>query len=397
MDSVLEAVRLARPQTAPPTSAQVLRQRDALLEFIEDSSRAEHIGVDRRKGESTDRPPQRRRARKLIAASTVGIFVVVLVVAITLPRSGSPRAAAAALSHLADTASGQPNPTPTATESLYSKQVGEVLVTLSDVNGVASPGAQAMFPATLETWTRNGIVAYRVEFGDPQFASTAAESAWSKAGLPLDFATPAQIGLGSEPPGITDGSTQSLVMNVSDLPTDPTSLADALIGGHTGIPQLDDIPPGPEAAVQRTALLLMGPLTGVTPQLDAALYNVLAALPGVGLLGPTTTHSGLSGIGFKLPSVGSTAIQERLVVDPSTGMVLEAQNVPFNFGNYFDHVFLPTDELLNQIPEPHTLGSSGPPGYAVWFDEVSDNVIVQDSSIPVQVASVFTAYVGHEG
>jgi hypothetical protein len=254
-----------------------------------------------------------------------------------------------------------------------------------------------MFPVTLETWTRNGIVAYRVAFDDPQFASTAAESAWSKAGLPLDFATSAQIGLGSEPPGITVGSAQSLVMNVSDLPTDPTSLADALIGGRTGVPQVDDIPPGPDAAVQRTALLLMGPLTGATPQLDAALYKVLAALPGVGLLGPTTAHSGLSGIGFSLPSVGSTTIQERLVVDPSSGMLLEAQNVPFNFGNYFDHVFLPTDELLNQIPEPHTLGSSGLPGHAVWFDEVSDNMIVQNSSIPEQVASVFAAYVGQKG
>ncbi len=397
MDTVLDSVRQVKPPSLHPTPAQHARQRQALLEHINGQSGEEAAG--RAISAPSPRPVDhskslRRRARLLVLSVALGLLVIALIALFVIPQSRSPQAAAAELRHLADTALDQtnPTPTPTATQSLYSKRTGEVTESFSQVNGVSSPGAEATFPVTLETWARNdGSVAFRVQFGDPRFASSAAESAWSEAGLPMQISSSPQVGMASSPQlGATRAATPPLVMDVSDLPTDPSKLAALLEDGQTGIPQIDQVPAGSDAAVQRVALLLMGPLSGSTPQFDAALYRVLSSLPGVQLLGPTTTHSGRSGIGFSLSSSSSSTDQERLIVDSSTGTLLEVQNVPIGFGAPFDQLFLPTNELIGRLPEPRTAGGFGLPGHALWFDTVAGNRVVQDGALPPDIAQVFS-------
>jgi hypothetical protein len=71
-------------------------------------------------------------------------------------------------------------------------------------------------------------------------------------------------------------------------------------------------------------MLLIGPTVGATPQLDATLYQAIALLPGVTALGPTTTHDGETGQGF---ASGPGSGQSTIVVDPSTGQLLEVRGL----------------------------------------------------------------------
>ena len=153
----------------------------------------------------------------MLSAVGTGLATTAIVLTLVAPQSRPTKAAAAELNDLASTASLQSNPTPAAGESLYSKQSGEVSESFSQVNGVSTPGAEATFAVTLETWEQSdGSVAYEVTFGNPQFASTAAETAWIQAGLPTSLPSVPQV-------GIAEGSR--LVMDVSRLPTEPSELA----------------------------------------------------------------------------------------------------------------------------------------------------------------------------
>ena len=73
----------------------------------------------------------------------------------------------------------------------------------------------------------------------------------------------------------------------------------------------------------------MGPVSGETPKLRSALYSVLSNQPGVSLLGPTQTHLGAAGVGFSILNPGPPV---RLIVDPTTGELLESQSAPLMFG-----------------------------------------------------------------
>jgi hypothetical protein len=78
----------------------------------------------------------------------------------------------------------------------------------------------------------------------------------------------------------------------------PSTLAQELESGTTGIPALDQLlsdKAAPNPGFQRAAMLLIGPTVGTTPQFAAALYQAIALLPGVTALGPITTHDGATG------------------------------------------------------------------------------------------------------
>jgi hypothetical protein len=325
----------------------------------------------------------------LVASAAALIVALAVTAAVIIPGSSPSRAAAAELTTLAQTAFNQPTPVATADESLYSKRVGEATESFDEVNGVPSPGAQATFSVTLETWARtDGSMAFQVQFGDPQFASQSAQSAWTQAGLPLHLSGSPQVGMASLPSGGRNGDGISPVIDVSTLPTDPTRLGREIEDGQTGLPQLDDIPPGPGAALQRIASIFMGPLSGTSPQLYAALYQVLSSQPGVESLGTTTTHAGTTGMGFSF-----SGGQSRLVIDPSTGTLIEVQNVPLANGSLVG-LLLPTSELVNQLPEPRTAGGTFLPGHDIWFDTVANDQIVSNTSLPPNIQGIIASYTG---
>jgi hypothetical protein len=93
-------------------------------------------------------------------------------------------------------------------------------------------------------------------------------------------------------------------------------------GGPTNV---DVIRSGPAAVFQRAARLLVGPTSAMSSSLAAALYQVLAAQPGVTLLGSTTDHSGRQGVGV---SISSPSGVSEIIIDPTSASALEIQYAP---------------------------------------------------------------------
>jgi hypothetical protein len=75
----------------------------------------------------------------------------------------------------------------------------------------------------------------------------------------------------------------------------------------------------------RQSVPQVGPVSGMTSALAAALYRVLSDQSGVTLLGPTTDHLGRSGIGISMSSPKGVS---ELIIDPTSGSALEIQYPP---------------------------------------------------------------------
>ncbi|MFD6287058.1 CU044_5270 family protein [Streptomyces sp. NPDC060205] len=91
---------------------------------------------------------------------------------------------------------------------------------------------------------------------------------------------------------------------------------------------------GAEAGDGRNAYVLRQAANLITmpvkPAVRAAAYRVMAELPGVRALGRVTDPLGREGVGFTFPGTASTPlgrVEQRLVVDPSTGEMLAEQSV----------------------------------------------------------------------
>jgi hypothetical protein len=122
------------------------------------------------------------------------------------------------------------------------------------------------------------------------------------------------------------------------LPADPARLRALILRGFS--------PPGQvvnkeEYLFEMTPALLTLP---VTPAVRAALYRMLAGLPGVRSLGPVTDAGGRAGVAVALsgrysgcgqesalhsgggteerPTFASCVVEQRLVIDPASGMPL---------------------------------------------------------------------------
>jgi hypothetical protein len=163
------------------------------------------------------------------------------------------------------------------------------------------------------------------------------------------------------------------LIDVSSLPADPSTLAQEIESGTTGIPALDQLLPdeaAPNPGFQRAAMLLIGPTVGATPQFDATLYQAIALLPGVTALGPTTTNDGETGQGFASgPGGGQTII----VVDPSTGRLLEVRALDDSdslssvAGNYLGGGPMEVSEYSAQLQ---------------WLDPIGSPSVISLSDLP---------------
>jgi hypothetical protein len=138
--------------------------------------------------------------------------------------------------------------------------------------------------------------------------------------------------------------------------------------------------------------LLLGPDIGATPRFYSALYQVLSTVPGVKKLGTVATHSGKTGEGFALSGSGPADEQERIIVDPRTGKLLEAQNVIFGQGlegqSTSVYAVAPTSQILNRMAEPRTLGSDTP-ALGLFISATSTDRIVSDKSLPDVISGTY--------
>ena len=271
----------------------------------------------------------------LVAVGVAAAVVALLVVASPPIPHGAPRTGTKSFpAHLsvgdqlrlvADRAAEQPIPHLGADQALHTQAD---LSVLADVNNGT---AQATIGMSVQKWsTASGQTCTNLTAQPAQFASPSEQSAWLGLNLLVTPKPPTASqclqGVGSAaPPDAITGAGQ--VIDVSSLPIDPAMLAQELQSGTTGIPALDQLLPdlaAPNPGFQRAAMLLIGPTLGATPQFESTLFQAIALLPGVTALGPMTSHNGESGQGY---ASGPGSGQSTIIVDPSTGRLLEVQGL----------------------------------------------------------------------
>jgi hypothetical protein len=331
------------------------------------------------------RPGRRRRPRLAFAATSVVVAAAAIVAGIVfVPAShghtpvtaAPPQTAAVQLQEIALTAGRQPVVAPGPNQWLHTEQAMSIAAYVSQVGATPTPDAKATLSATIGTWSDTTGQACISAATDPaQFAGPANQAAWTAAGLIDQPADQPVTGCDGIIQGDTVGTlTQATgVIDVSYLPTDSATLAGELNAGTTGVPAVDGVVAmaGASTAFARAAILLVGPDSGVTPAFEAALYGALATIPGVDSLGRATTHSGRTGVGFSaITSLGTTTI----VIDPSTGALLEARNVAdqATFNVLSIHYLAPRQEL------GHGIGSQGGSYGAtvLWLDPIREPMVV---------------------
>ncbi|MHB1584868.1 MAG: hypothetical protein ACYCU7_01945 [Acidimicrobiales bacterium] len=247
----------------------------------------------------------------LLAAVPVSIAVVLVVMLLPGTPARIPSAAAATFNRLSLTATTVP--TTLGPGQYYYTEVERPTY---EIAVGTSPGHSfnEYLDGTVQTWVAANGSGRVVTTTDPtpRFFTAADRAAWVAAGRPPAAVLPNQLTTVQQfgPNSGSEVNGPIPLYDVAGLPTDPTLLAHVLSNGEKpgntlaslpkGISSLNDISQcATEACAlfERAVALLQGPDIGATAAFRAALYQVLASVPGVKLLGPTTDSGGQSGIG----------------------------------------------------------------------------------------------------
>lgn len=266
-----------RPTVDPPSDlvrARARGQLEALFDTAPETTDVRHL---------RPRAPRRGRRRlvRAVAAGMVAAAIAGLVVT-SISGSDSP-AAASVLQRAAVTASAQSAPPPGAV--LYTRSIGLVSVDSID-DGQMTSSSNVV---TTESWIAPDGSACVRSTGD---------------------AAPSDERYGPGPCGLARE-------DFSRWPTTPSAVADKLASGING-----PADPAPVEMFSRASDTLRA--TGAPPAVRAALYRVLAELPGVELLGTTSDHEGRPGTGVAITAHGNRTV---LIFDPRTSQVLAEEIV----------------------------------------------------------------------
>ena len=226
-------------------------------------------------------------------------------------------AAARELRHAAQLVAGDPAPVIGPGQYWYVKGVGAFANSVASLEPGGS-GTSATFVAlqtsSHEIWIGNDASGRIVrKDGPPQFFSDAERARWEAAGKP-GFGRSAGIDTTDPAAGSLSFGWETLGVHArDDIPTDPGALAQLVASGARGTKN-----PLPYEEFQVIAeVLRFAPLSGAQ---TAAFYQVLAALPGIELVGPAKDSLGRAGTAFAVDRGGPT--REELILDPRTGRLL---------------------------------------------------------------------------
>jgi hypothetical protein len=279
-------------------------------------------------------PRRRRSGPALMLSGAVAAAAVALIVVLlpNLPNAPlhQPVAAAAQLRQIAARAASHPIPRLGGDEWLRTQQTVAFSAEVTEVGTTPMPDAQASVQATINTWSNtNGQACVSSSAAPAHFEESTNEAAWKAAGLldvPVDQPITGCTNITADENQSGGMSATTGVTDVSGLPTNTSVLAHELTTGTTGIRALDQLTTEDRQNLgfERAAILLVGPDAGASPTFLSALYGALATMPGIQSLGTVKTHTGTSGKGF---SAGTSAGQSTIVVDPTSGQLLEASNL----------------------------------------------------------------------
>jgi hypothetical protein len=400
MDSVIEAVRELCPEDVIPSNEQTARQRSLLVAAMEAEATIEqHVASDEigddpnpqqdRRLRASSRIRRTRRAARYVAMSVTATAVAVVVV--LLPSTGpSPSVpavvqpkAAQELSLISTRAAARStaHSIPELLPGQWLSTQSQVVLSVQNVRigSTRTPDAKTTIHALVSEWANEqGQSCVSGVMQPAQFASPADQAAWNATGIRSVPTTNPVTGC-STVAGATPLNGEGLGIGAIDaarLPRDPATLAKELSTGTTGMLGLDDdksTRPGDNGGFERAVDLLVGPTTGVTPQFTAALYRALSLMPGIRDVGRVTTSQGKTGVGFVANWIFGPS---EIIVDPSTGVLLEARNILFS--------------SAFSVLENGYVGTPSPSGGEVQvtvalFDPTTSPSVVTSDSIPFPV------------
>ncbi|MGW3645941.1 CU044_5270 family protein [Streptomyces sp. NPDC000878] len=275
----------AAGEVAPPAAGTV----DAALAAVRLAAAGEGAAAD-------SKWPRRgfagtRRSRILLSAAAVAAVVAGAIAVPTIPFGDTPPAAGATaasfLHGVADTAAEAPR-----TDAPYWKvRARSVHRLVNETSG--GPLKPASGPSTTTSWTsRSGTI---IETSKGKYLRTGvgkepgAQMSWQVVGMEVKWD------------------------DLADLPTEPAALKAYLESGNPTTPKN-------EAVFNGIVQLLLAP---VSPEVRSALYDVLAELPYIRLVGPVKDGAGRAGVAIENDLADR---RTRIVIDPKTAMPLERQN-----------------------------------------------------------------------
>ena len=295
--------RLSRLNPVPPQALHGLERSEAseaLLERIVSREPA------------TERPiPTSRRLRhsrkvQLVAAIAAVVALVAALIIIVPGPGSAPANAAQLLRQVAQVAAQAPGPAAGSVEYQQTEQRTAAVYSSPDGPYTVFLDSQA------ETWVEADGSGRR-ETNEEQgvLASARDRARWESAGSP-------EFGASSH--ADTFGPSGNPFRDLTGLSDDPEVLQQQLphLIGRDSVP--DDL------LFKLAGEVLAQP--DAPPSLRAALYRVLAGLPDVDVLGPTTDPSGRTGVGVSIDS-GSSGQQTRqtLILDASSAQMLASELV----------------------------------------------------------------------
>jgi hypothetical protein len=284
---------------------------------------------------SSSSRPITHRHRPLVVASTATVVAVVAAsLALSNPFSDTRSAAATELHQLANVASTSTPVVLRSGQYLYSKIQTVQGETFALGSNKPSRQFDITFVETIQRWqasngTGRELITYNTK---PQFTTPASRAGWIASGRPS--ITPPT----NTPSGQLEISLASLgigkIPNVSALPTNPSALQAAIRGRGKGVPSSvrDNVDNSttPAGVFGTAAGILETPSVGSSPSLRSALFEVMANVPGVKLLGRVTDRMGRVGIGVAAPQ--SDGDRTEIIVDAATGQILQTEDVVVDSG-----------------------------------------------------------------
>jgi len=286
--------------------------------------------VTSRRTASMDRQSTRpwvlRTVRVRVAAAVAVAAVIVLLVVI-LPSTVGPSSSSAAgtFTRLASAAAKATSLEP---GQYYYTDIERQTYVIGVGSSSTAPAFDEYLLGTVQTWVAADGSGRQVTTTDPtpRFFTPADQRAWVEAGKPPAAVPPSELTTVQEfgPGSASEVNGPIPLYDVSKLPTDPSALVKVLGNENPSSTSLGTLPAGISALdfvsqcntkacslFERAVALLQGPDIGATPAFRAALFKVLATVPGVQLLGKTTDRAGQSGVGLQLverSSAGTTTV-----------------------------------------------------------------------------------------
>jgi hypothetical protein len=306
---------------------------DAILDAADDDDVPVRVSVSHRG----------RPFKKWILVGAAAAIALIAAQVVPGTLTGPPSAAAAVLTQAATTAGNQPPVVLGPGQYLYSETRTLQSTTWALGNNEPSWQFDTTQDETVQNWeAADGSGRELITYNGPvQFTTPASREGWVLSGKP-SIASPTNTSSGqldtpliaSSRVGVAvptrDGTPGEQPAEDSSLPTDANALRRVIQAGGSGIPpsvaaNISD-PSTPAGTFGTAAEILETPATGISPALRSALFQVMANVPGVRLLGQATDRVGRSGTEIASP-IDSFGFRFEIVIDRSTGQLLQTQDV----------------------------------------------------------------------